>query len=331
MEYKDYIKLIGTPNIKSVCLLVGDEEYVKASVVERLKKAYVDPTMSDFDISVFDNQTTNYDEILPFVSSPAFVSEKKLAILNIKSDNPIFKDERFVKLCESVDLSVMIVIIVSGKVDKRLAGVKKIESVADVVSFDKLDNADIIKWIVRTFKENGKKITPSDAQYIVSVSGDELYFLQNEIGKIAASTDEDVITREDIDKMTVHTPEHGVFLLVDAVAAKNTKEAVRQCKLLMDDGAEPFQLLALVERQLQLIMRYISMNTKSVPQREIMDKLALKPFIFDKIKKQASNFSLEACKKALTMCLDLDNSIKSGKCDAQTGFEVLIARLSGAK
>lgn len=331
MEYKDYIKLIGTPNIKSVCLFTGDEEYVKNSVVERLKKAYVDSSMLDFDLSVFDNQTANYDEILPFVSSPAFVSERKLVILNIKPDNAIFKDERFVKLCESVDSSVMIVINVSGKADKRIAGVKKIEAVADSVSFDKLDSSDIIKWIVRTFKENGKKITSTDAQYIVSVSGDELYFLQNEIGKIANSTDEEVITREDIDKMTVHTTEHGVFLLVDAVAAKRTKEAVRQCTLLLDDGAEPFQLLALVERQLQLIMRYISMNTAGVPQRDIMDKLALKPFIFDKIKKQASNFSLEACKKALTMCLDLDNSIKSGKCDAQIGFELLITRLSGVK
>lgn len=331
MEYKDYIKLIGTSNIKSVCLLVGDEEYVKNSVVDRLKKMYIDQSMLDFDLSVFDNQTASYDEILPFVSSPAFVSERKLVILNVKSDNPIFKDERFVKLCENVDSSVMIVINVLGKADRRLAGVKKIEAVADNVSFDKLDSADIIKWIVRTFKENGKKITPSDAQYIVSVSGEELYFLQNEICKIANSTDEEVITRNDIDKMTVHTPEHGVFLLVDAVAAKRTKEAVLQCKLLLNDGAEPFQLLALVERQLQLIMRYISMYTIGVSQREIMDRLALKPFIFDKIKKQASNFSLDDCKNALTMCLDLDNSIKTGKCDAQTGFEVLIARLSGVK
>lgn len=331
MDYKDYIKLIGTSEVKSVCLLSGDEEYVKNSIIEKLKNAYVDPSMLDFDLSVFDDQTSNYDALLPFVSSPAFISERKLAILYVKPDNAIFKDERFVTLCENADNSVLIVINVSGKADKRLGGVKKIESVADCIVLDKLDKNDIIKWIVRTFKENGKKIAPSDAQYIISVSGEELYFLQNEIAKIANSTDEDTVTREDIDLMTVHTPEHGVFLLVDAVAAKKTKDAVKQCTLLLDEGAEPFQLLALVERQLQLIMRYISMSESGEPQKNIMEKLALKPFIFDKIKKQASNFTLDACKKALTMCIDLDNMIKSGKCDARIGFEVLIAKLSGIK
>lgn len=331
MDYRDYIKLIGTGEPKAVCLLSGDEEYVKNSIIERLKNAYVDPSMLDFDLSIFDDQSSNYDALLPFISSPAFVSERKLAILYVRPDNAVLKDDRFIRLCEEADKSVLIVINVLGKADKRLGGVKKIESVADCIVLDRLEKNDIVKWIVRTFKENGKKIAPSDAQYIMTVSGEDLYYLQNEIAKIANSTDEDTVTREDIDLMTVHTPEHGVFLLVDAVATKKTKDAVKQCSLLLDEGAEPFQLLALVERQLQLIMRYISMNESGEPQKNIMEKLALKPFIFDKIKKQASNFTLEACKRALTMCLDLDNTIKSGKCDARIGFEVLIAKLSGAK
>lgn len=331
MDYKDYIKLIGTSDIKPVCMLSGDEEYVKNSVIERLKKAYVDESMLDFDLGVFEDQSVTYDNIIPFLSAPAFISERKLAIIKLKPDNAIFKDERFATLCEEADESVLIAICISGSADKRLSLVKRLEAVSDVVSFDKLEKNDIIKWVVKTFKENGKKITPTDAQYLISLAGEELYSLQNEIGKVANSTEEDTITHDDIEGMVAHTPEHGVFLLVDAVAAKNTKDAIRQCNLLLNDGSEPFQLLALVERQLQLIMRYIGMTASGVQQKDIAQKLALKPFMYEKVRKQSQNFTLDGCKSALSMCLDLDSAIKSGKMDAKTGFELLIVRLSGGK
>ncbi len=331
MEYKDYIKLIGTPNIKSVCMLTGEEEYVKNSVIERLKTAYVDSSMIDFDFSVFDGVTANYDSVLPFVSAPPFVSERKLALVNVKPDAELFKDDKFISLCETADETMLIVINVAGKADKRLNGVKKLEAVSDVVPLDKLERADIVKWIVREFKDNGKKAGASEAEYLISLAGEELYSLQNEIGKIANSVDGDVITRADIEAMVAHTPEHGVFLLVDAVAAKKPKDAIKQCNLLMNDGTEAFQLLALVERQLQLIMRYIGFTDNSTPQREIMESLALKPFMYDKLRKQAVNFTLDSCKKALVMCLDLDRAIKSGKADQRTGFELLVVRLCGVK
>ncbi len=331
MDYKDYIKLIGSADIKPVCVLSGDEEYVKNTVIERLKKAYVEPSMLDFDLSVFDDATVTYDSILPCLSAPAFMSERKLVLLNVKPDNAIFKDEGFVKLCEEADETVLIIIAVSGKTDKRLGCVKKIEAVADLVSFDKPEKADLIKWVVREFKNNGKRITPSDAEYLISMAGEDLFSLQNEVGKVASSTEEDAVTRNDIDEMIAHTPEHGVFALVDAVAAKKTAEAYRQTALLLNDGSEAFQLLALVERQLQLILRYLGCNQSGMSQKETMEKLALKPFVYDKVKRQAANFTVGSCKDALSMCLEVDRQVKTGRAEARSAFEMLIVKLCEAK
>ena len=329
MEYREYIKIIGSNAIKPVCILYGDEKYVKDSVIQRLKKAYVDPTMLEFDMNVFDSQAATYDNILPAVDSPAMASERRLVLISIKPENPLLKDERFAELCSRLANDVLVVINIDGKPDRRLTVYKKIESVADSVSFEQLERSDVIKWVQQKFKENGKKISQADIEYLISLSGEDLFQLQSEIGKLSDFTDESVVTREDIDAMVAHTPEHGVFSLVDAVAAKKTSDAVKQCKLLMDDGSEAFQLLALVERQYQLILRYLYYAQNSISQKEIMDKLSLKPFVFDKVKRQASNYSLEACKTALQKCLDLDYAVKTGRADPETEFELLIIKLCG--
>lgn len=328
MEYKEYIKIIGSDRIRPVCMMYGEEEYVKESVIERLKKAYLDFSMLDFDMNVFDAQTATCDNIMLAASSPAMASVKRVIIIDVKPEHSLLKDEKFAKLCKDAGDDILMVLNIDGKPDRRSACIKQIEECADSVSFEKLEKLDIIKWILQKFKECNKKISQSDADYLLSIVGEDLFLLQSEIGKLADSTDETTVTRTDIEYMTAHTPEHGVFKLVDAVAAKNVSEAMKQCRLLIEDGSDAFQLLALVERQYQLILRYISCTQNGMSQKDIMDKLALKPFMYDKIKKQASNYTLDSCKKALQQCLDLDFAVKSGKADSRTGFELLIVKLS---
>lgn len=328
MEYKEYIGLIAENKIKPVCIMSGDEEYVKSSVIERLKKAYVDESMLEFDLNVFDNQTASYDNIALSLSSPAMFSERKIVIAYIKPDNAVFKDERFLGICEALHDDALFVLNVQGKLDRRLALIKKLEAVADNVVLDQLEHSDIIKWILQRAKQCKKKISGSDAEYLLSLTGEDLYRLENEIAKLADYTDSDTITHDDIEDMVSHTPEHGVFLLVDAVAAKKTSEAVKQCRLLLADGAEAFQLLALLERQYQLILRYLSCAEKNMPQKDIMSVLALKPFVYDKLKRQASMYSVSSCKNALQQCLDLDFAVKSGKAESKSGFEMLIVHLA---
>lgn len=329
MEYREYIKNITNDNIRPVCILYGDEEYVKRSVTERLKKAYLDTSMVEFDMNIFDGQNVTYDNIFPALNSPAMASKRRIVLLSVKPENVIFKDERFAELCGKLNDDVLLIISVAGKPDRRLTVFKKIEAVADSVSFEQLEKADVIKWIIKKVKDCQKKISPSDAEYLVSLVGDELFELQSELDKLIDCTDEESITRADIDAMVSHTPEHGVFSLVDAVAAKKTADAVKQCRLLVNEGSEEFGLLALVERQYQLILRYIYYTKNNVPQKEIMEKLSLKPFIYDKIKRQAANYTLESCKAALQKCIDLDYAVKSGKADIKTEFGLLVIKLCG--
>ncbi len=328
MEYKDYIKLITDKKVRPVCLMTGEEDYVKKSVIERLKKTFIDESMIEFDMNLFDNDNATVDNILSVISSPAMFSEKRVVIADVRAESPLFKDEKLVKLIDSLSDDVLLVLEVRGKPDRRSSIVKHIEEKADCVLFDKIEKSDLIKWIVREFKNYGKQISNADAEYLLTLVGEDLFALQSEVAKLSDCTEEKTVSHADVETMIAHTPEHGVFTLVDAVAAKKPKDAMKQTKLLFNDGSEAFQLLALLERQYQLILRYIGMMSNGYQQKEIMDRLGLKPYPFELLRKQAGKYTAESCKKALQMCLDLDFAVKSGKADANTGFEMLIVKLS---
>lgn len=331
MEYKEYIKQIGAKNVKPFLILSGSEEYVKKTVIERLKKTFVDESMLEFDMNVFDNQTVDFDALYSAVSSPAMFSERRLVAVSVKPENQIFKDERMEGLAKGLADDVLLVLNVEGKTDKRLALTKKLEALADCVCIDELEHNDVIKWIIQHVKAAGKEISPADAEYLFTFVGNDLFQLRSEIGKLVDCTDENKVTRKNIEDMIAHTPEHGVFTLVDAVAARKTPEAIKQTKLLLDDGSEAFQLLALLERQYQLLFRYLSMVKNGEQQKAIMETLAIKPFLYDKLKKQSAGYTVESCKQALQMCLELDFNVKSGKADAEKGFELLIVKLCSKK
>lgn len=40
MNYKEYLKLIGQKTVKPLCIMTGEEEYVKGSVLKKLKEAF---------------------------------------------------------------------------------------------------------------------------------------------------------------------------------------------------------------------------------------------------------------------------------------------------
>lgn len=327
MNYKEYLKLIGQKTVKPLCIMTGEEEYVKGSVLKKLKEAFLEESMADFDYCQLNDDNASFEAVATAVSTPALSSPRKMVQVNVKPTHTLLREERFLSLCQSLTDQELLILKVSGSLDGRNSQIKKLEALGDVVYFEKIEKTDIVKWTVARCKTYGKVISIPDAEYLIFLAGEDVCTLGNEIAKIVDYSDETQITRQAIDKLVTHTPEHGVFQLVDAVAAKDGAKALRQCELLFSDGVEELQMLALIVRQMQLILRYLSFTKQGMQQKMIMEQMKLKPFVFNKVKQQAGAFTLEGCKEAMTQCLDLDYRIKSGAIGGRTGMELLLTEL----
>jgi DNA polymerase-3 subunit delta len=117
--------------------------------------------------------------------------------------------------------------------------------------------------------------------------GQDARLLSNELDKlICASGGQGEIRVEDVKAMVAPTAELSVFDLVDAVAERKPREAVSQLEALLDQQAQPFMILAMLSRQLRLLIqaRYL-LDAGLLGQRE----LRMRPYDFGQLLGRASD------------------------------------------
>ncbi len=78
MDYKDFIKRIGTNKLRPVYLFTGDEEYLILDVIERLKKEYIEDNFEALNYINIASKENSFDSILNACETLPFMSEKKL-------------------------------------------------------------------------------------------------------------------------------------------------------------------------------------------------------------------------------------------------------------
>lgn len=69
------------------------------------------------------------------------------------------------------------------------------------------------------------------------------------------------------------------------------------------------------------------MEKDGFSQNEIINKMELKSFSYNKMKKQMSLLEYKKVKKIYDMCFDYDKRSKSGLLDMETGIDMIISEI----
>jgi len=100
--------------------------------------------------------------------------------------------------------------------------------------------------------------------------GSDLRRLTNEIEKLcSASLPSKVITAELVDALVPNTNEMDNFALTDAIVSGRGKHALHVLKKILDDGAEPVQLLGLLSYNFRRLLMAKEMMARGDERREI--------------------------------------------------------------
>ena len=150
--------------------------------------------------------------------------------------------------------------------------------------------------------------------------------LINEIRKLIEYVGQDgIITKEDIEKLSIKELDSVIFDLTDNLGQKNTAEALRILNELLYNK-EPIQkiLITLYNhfRKIYLVILAQKYN------RDVVETLGLKPnqmFLTTKYKKQATYFKEIELRKILYELINLDYKYKQGLIDINIGLESILA------
>ncbi len=313
--------------IGKLYLFTGPEQYLVRHYTDQILGKLLDENTKVF----------NYSELTGKVSFQA--------ISDAISIYPAFSDRRVVLIKESTLFKLggketdwnaffsslpeyICLIFIQQEVDKRLIFYKALDKNGLIVDFKRQDENALTKWVINRFSRLRKQINEQDAAYLVTLLDPDMNFMSLELEKIARYAGEaERITRKHIDAVASRSVKSIIFDLTDAISQRQTTQALKILSELVEQK-EPIPLImAMVGRQMGILLRLKKMEEKKLPQPEMAKLLGMNPYVVGKIRKQAASFTIEQLKKTMRKCVEMDQASKSGRMDPRMALDVFITEL----
>ncbi len=308
-------------------IIYGDEDYLCRYYYEQLRKQLLDDLTADFNFHRLTSENFSLQLLAESLEALPMMAERSLIQLDeidLFSFNESESEQLAELLTDVPDYCCLVMTYSDFKPDKRKKLWKTIEKNAVLAEFKYQSETELRPWIVRHFKAAGKSIGPEMCNYLLSLSGNSMTRLLNEIEKICNYSGAETIVRADIDAVVEPTLEAVVFQLTDALAERKFDLAVERLHVMFKMQTEPIPIVAAIgSRMRRLRAAKILKNAD-----ELAAVCALAPFAAGKTMTQARRFSEKFCDRAVILCCETDYKLKTSYDDAQRLVEMLILELA---
>lgn len=332
-ELKSAIKASQFSNLY---FLYGEEKYLVRHYTSLLEKKIVTPDFADFNLHVYDGKTADLEEIsaaaeaLPMMSEFTCIIIKDLPVDNLNSED----SDKLISLISDIPETTVIVITLptlsvsfkNAKAKKMLAVFEKHGSVTE---FGRFGIQQLVRLIEKGAKERNCSFGYSECSYLISLVGDDMSVILNELQKICSYKKEGVITKEDIDAVVVKSMQARAFDLTKALVANNCDTAMEILDTLFVMKEEPINILGAI------ITPYVDMYRAKVyssggmrPEDGAKDfNYKNKEFRLTNAARTASKYSINQLRDFLEVLFNADTMLKSTSIDGRLILEQSIIKL----
>ena len=327
-------------------ILYGQDDFSIRQSLEGIEQKLGSPEMLAVNTTVLNGRQLSLDQLKAVCGTASFLCPSRLVIVNgllkrfelgasagrrsRRSQSPPNTE-----LAEWQALSTYVnemapttvLVLVDGKIGGHNPLLKALYPAAKVMVFPRLQGKRLGDWIQKTVSKRGGTISPEAIDLLLELIGGDLWTMNCEIDKLLAYSSGRLITEGDVKQLTSYAREISIFALVDAILEGQLKIAQRLLHYLLQEGMAPSYILAMITRQLRLIVR-IKEPGESSSDTKLQDRLGLtSAYVFDRTMKQAKMYTLERVKQAYHKLLEADIAIKTGKYDAELALDLLVIEL----
>ncbi len=314
--------------IEKCYLLCGEDTFSRRSYEDRIRKKVVDEAAEMMNVSVFNDVKTTAGQVIEAAETFPFLADRRFILVKdcgFFSEGKKAESDLLAEYIANVPDTACIVFS-EEKTDKRLKLYKAVEKNGAVEAFNGINDTDLATMIEKKFAKNGIKAPKTICVYMVRSTGGDAELLKAESDKLLAYLDgRNTVTAEDVDAICAKNFETKVFDLVDAMIAGKTERALEIYRNLLMLNESPLMVLSLITRQFRIILKCKSLAESGMGGNDIAKKIGVKPFVANGALRQARSFSYDTLKAALNNCIETDFLIKSGKTEAESGVEMIIA------
>lgn len=317
--------------IGQLYVLGGEEDYLKQHYLKELSHAVVDETFWDFNYEEFEGAALTADQLGNAIDSYPAMAERRMVVVK---DFDVYKPTQEWKdvLTEILgDLPEYICLVfyydtMPFKPDKRTKIHTFLQKHGVIADFTNLSRYDLLPWIQRHAKAEGKTISDETCDYLLFLCGTSMTNLLTEIQKASAHSATEDIKRSDIDAVCSKVLDAVVFDLTDAIADRKFDRALQLIQDLVAQKNEPIVLLATIAKH---IGRLYAAKLAGGNDSELMELLGTKSSYYArKMRDAASRLPLRWLRGAVLLCGDCDVQMKTAGADRQQVLELLLLQMA---
>lgn len=309
---------------KPVYLLFGEEAFLKKSYKNQMKQAMVgDDTMN---FHQFEGKGLDLKEIISLADTMPFFGERRLILME---DTGLFKSAGAEALVEYLPQmpDTTCLLFVESEVDKRSKLYKKVKSLGYAAEMARQDTRQLSSWAGGILAKEGKKITGRTMELFLSKTGDDMENIRMELEKLISYTmGRDVIIDQDVEEICTTRVTNKIFDMVAAISGRKTRQAMDLYEDLLTLKEPPMRILFLIGRQFNQILQVKELMNQGMDRGTIASSLKMQPFVVGKVMPQARTFSREQILSYVNLCVDAEESVKTGRLDDRLAVELLITK-----
>ncbi len=298
-----------------VLFVHGQEAVWRDRVFELLKQRSAQDEFGQWNWSVlYGSKELSLDAVTAELAMVPWGDSPRIVVLRGAQQVPADTMHRLVQwLAEHPDANCLALFF--DQVDEGWKFLQPLRQIAVEIQCSVLEGPQLTEYVSRYCAEQGKRMDKVTVQLFLARVGSNLQVIHNELEKLLAYTGErGEITSADVEEVTSLWPEqianHAIFQLTDFIVQKKRPEALRLLQQLLQAGEVPLKILALIERQLRLLLAAKTGGSNlELAAREMGESRA---FLLKKMRAQAGRFSLDEIILGFHAIVQADGEIKLG-------------------
>lgn len=314
---------IKEKSFKKIYLLYGDEPFLVGSYKKKLREAITGGDTMNF--NYFEGKNPDVKEIISLADTMPFFADRRLILVDGSGFFKCAQEELAAYLPQMPDTTCLV--FAESEVDKRNRLYKRVKELGYAAELNKQDTAQLMRWAAGILGRDGRKISRPVMEYFLERTGDDMENIRMELEKLVCYTmGRDVITKEDVDAVgTVHVTSR-VFDMVAAIVAGNTKKAMDLYEDLLTLKEPPMRILFLIARQFNQLLQIKELTAAGKDKGAMASALKVPPFAVGKLTAQARAFTRDQILSWVTLCVETEEAVKTGRLSDRLAVELLIAR-----
>lgn len=335
----DYLAHPGKHPAASVCVLFGDESFLKRHVLAELKQAVLSGDDAEFSVDRFTGAEAELRDVTDALATRALFGGGRHVVI-VEEADPFVSAHR-AELEDYVakprSAAVLVLDVVQWPATTRLY--KALAESGLMIECKFPAPARLAKWLTGwAKKQHGAVLEPPAAELLAETLESDLGLFEQELAKLSATVGEGgTITASLVDEVVRGWRAKSAWDMLDRVLDGDTAQALVQLDHLLIGGEVPIALLAQISASLRRlaaaaqIVIQAEAARRSMTLRQALEQAGVKPFVINKVEPQMRRLGRARAGQLYRWLLEADLALKgtsSSPARSRLVLEELIVRIS---